>query len=666
MPLVMTGDIKPPRVASIGILGRSGSRRAIDKERFFIGRDGHCDMIVDDNQASRKHVLIQKGEGGFYLSDLGSRNGVTINDRRIGDGEKVALHDADCIGLGTTVLVYREGRDVLSEIDDELGIELLEEPVRVAYGGDTEDEIPSHVDIPAADGERPVPPAAQNPPPAQPRRESLDREVISLEGEVRFWKLCALILAISCAVMLTTLFTERYGSRGEVIRYELPPSGQSPQSQPAPQQPAQVAEESSEVALQPALNLSPEASLRVVGPVRLGHAVRVSASQSLDPEGMPLLYHWSLAALPDGSRTFLTAEAGLARFIPDRVGTYLVGLTVEDQGGLRADGQLEVRVELLPDERMRGPDLLELSLNWLGRPPVDEDWLVLDSLPRAQLIDRVFTREAVLRSWLELEVERLGCRVRPPAVLLESLLDRLMRAELALPDATAEILLDGSFVEAYSDRDYVTHLLQVLIGRVAELQPTTVERGLELLQGHPVRFMGSGGKSRQDFVQILVEHQDFNLELGRYLAGRFALPSDAALVAALRARDLRSGWVQAALEQPPGAEVQRAQTAFLRRLHFDLFGFDAGQDVLADLLAPFAVGEAEPTRRALARLLVSSPQLPVGRVDIPWVRAKVQSCLGRDVGDEEARAVMRSAGGGVDAMRWILHAIVTSREYLEL
>ncbi len=669
MPLVMTGDIKPPRVASIGILGRSGSRMSIVKERFFIGRDGQCDMIVDDTQASRKHVLIQKGEGGFFLSDLGSRNGVTINDRPIGDGEKVPLHDADCIGLGSTVLVYREGRDALSELDDDLGIELLEEPVRVAYGGDTEEEIPSHIDIPAADGQRPVPSPTPPAPAAQPRREvsaALDREVISLEGEVRFWKLCSLILAISCAVMLTTLFTERYGSRGEVIRYELPPAGSSPQNQPPPAQPALAADESTEVALEPALNLSPQAALRVVGPVRLGHPVRVSASQSHDPEGMPLLYHWSLAALPEGSKTFLTAEASLARFIPDRVGSYLVGLTVEDQGGLQADSLLEVRVELLPDERMRGPQLLELSLNWLGRPPADDDWLVLDNLPRAQLIDRVFTREAVLRSWLELEVERLGCRVRPPSTLLESLLDRLLRGELALPDATAAVLLDPSFVESYSDRDYVTHLLKALIGRVAELQPTTVERGLELLQGNPVRFMGNGGKSRRDFVQILVEHQDYQLELGRFLAGRLAVPNSDVLIEALRSRDLRSGFVQAALEQPPGAPVQRPATEFLRRLHFDLFGFDASQETLEDLLAPFTVGEPEETRRALAQLLVSSPQLPVGRVDIPWVRAKVRSCLGRDLGDEEARAVMRSAGAGVDAMRWILQAIVTSREYLEL
>ncbi len=653
----MTGEIKEPRVASIGILGRSGSRTSIAKERFFIGRDGHCDLIVEDTQVSRKHALIQRSEQGFTISDLGSRNGVTINDRKIGDGEKVELNDADCIGLGSTVLVYREGRDLhLPNSDSAIELDVGE----VAYGSDTEDELPSHVEVEAVSRPRTPPPGPAD------ASAHLQRTLFSLEGEVRFWKLCSLILAVSCAVLLATLFTERYGSRGEVIRYELPPAAGVPPG-PGPVQPpvAPPPAETAEVVAPPpppAPNQPPSASLRVIGPVRLGHAIVVSASQSSDPEGMPLSFHWSLVALPEGSITFLAADGGLARFIPDQVGEYVVGLSVEDAEGVRRGAELTVDVQLTADQRFTPRTLLRTSLDLIGRPPAPADFLVIAQLPRARLLEQVFTDEAVYRALLELEIERLECRQRPAPELLARALSQLLDGSLDLPGVSALLVLEDSYTSGLSDRDYIEQLLRILVGRIADMQPTSVERGLDMLAGQSARFMGRSGSSRADLVKILVEHEDYDFELGKYVAERIGSDNALGMIDALRADDPRLGFVHAALD-PERGEARRPRATYLRRLHFDLFGFDPDQAALRDLLAPFQV---EENRLAVAEMLASSPRLPVGRVDSGWVRDTVLRMVGRVLSEEQARSVRRSAGDGVDAMRWVLYSLVTSREYQEL
>lgn len=73
--------------------------------------------------------------------------------------------------------------------------------------------------------------------------------------------------------------------------------------------------------------------------VPLGSEVALDASPSLDPDGDPLRYSWSLAATPEGSAARLDAPTRrLVRFIVDRPGTYVVALQVDD--GLSTDTDL--------------------------------------------------------------------------------------------------------------------------------------------------------------------------------------------------------------------------------------------------------------------------------------------------------------------------------------
>ena len=80
-----------------------------------IGRSPSCDIPVPaDDQLSRRHARFVLREGEVFLSDLGSRNGTSVNGERI-SGE-VALRSGDRVQVGrTTLLVGPPGMAVMVE-----------------------------------------------------------------------------------------------------------------------------------------------------------------------------------------------------------------------------------------------------------------------------------------------------------------------------------------------------------------------------------------------------------------------------------------------------------------------------------------------------------------------------------------------------------------------
>ena len=49
----------------------------------IIGRSSECQIIIADPRVSRRHAMIRKQDGGFYLFDLGSFNGSYLNGSRV-------------------------------------------------------------------------------------------------------------------------------------------------------------------------------------------------------------------------------------------------------------------------------------------------------------------------------------------------------------------------------------------------------------------------------------------------------------------------------------------------------------------------------------------------------------------------------------------------------
>jgi pSer/pThr/pTyr-binding forkhead associated (FHA) protein len=58
-----------------------------------------------DTGVSRRHAELRVEDDGFTLVDLNSTNGTTVNNQRV---SSALLAEGDRIGLGATVLVYRQ------------------------------------------------------------------------------------------------------------------------------------------------------------------------------------------------------------------------------------------------------------------------------------------------------------------------------------------------------------------------------------------------------------------------------------------------------------------------------------------------------------------------------------------------------------------------------
>lgn len=87
--------LRGPRIGeSIELVGR----------RMVLGRGADCEMCVVDSGLSRRHAAFEKGDRGWVVRDLGSRNGTFIDGALVDDDK--SLMQGDRITLAETVLRY--------------------------------------------------------------------------------------------------------------------------------------------------------------------------------------------------------------------------------------------------------------------------------------------------------------------------------------------------------------------------------------------------------------------------------------------------------------------------------------------------------------------------------------------------------------------------------
>jgi pSer/pThr/pTyr-binding forkhead associated (FHA) protein len=78
---------------------------ALDAE-LTVGRDPAAGLQLDDPGSSRRHACFRLGASGeLTVEDLGSKNGLRINGRRLDQGP-AALRPGDAVTLGQTSLRY--------------------------------------------------------------------------------------------------------------------------------------------------------------------------------------------------------------------------------------------------------------------------------------------------------------------------------------------------------------------------------------------------------------------------------------------------------------------------------------------------------------------------------------------------------------------------------
>jgi hypothetical protein len=92
------------RRSSRAVLVVAGRRVLVPPPGAVLGRSRECDIVLEDPGVSRRHAEIRPTEEDWVLADLGSTNGVRVNDRTLRG--KHVLQLGDRIELGSTELVF--------------------------------------------------------------------------------------------------------------------------------------------------------------------------------------------------------------------------------------------------------------------------------------------------------------------------------------------------------------------------------------------------------------------------------------------------------------------------------------------------------------------------------------------------------------------------------
>jgi Protein of unknown function (DUF3662)/Inner membrane component of T3SS, cytoplasmic domain len=81
-----------------------GKQHALDKRSVVIGRSKECDIRVSDPNVSRRHAEVRQEGTTYWLVDLDSTNGTSVNGRQ---QQRAKLENEDRITVGSTELIFR-------------------------------------------------------------------------------------------------------------------------------------------------------------------------------------------------------------------------------------------------------------------------------------------------------------------------------------------------------------------------------------------------------------------------------------------------------------------------------------------------------------------------------------------------------------------------------
>ena len=126
-----------------------GARYMISQNlsEWVFGRSKECEFTLNDANISRRHALVRKDWEGISIEDLGSKNGVLVNDKKIQKPRRLKSEDEITIGPIKLVFVDPDSAllDALKDVpgftreeDAEIGEEFEESPSHVGAPGEEE------------------------------------------------------------------------------------------------------------------------------------------------------------------------------------------------------------------------------------------------------------------------------------------------------------------------------------------------------------------------------------------------------------------------------------------------------------------------------------------------------------------------------------------------
>jgi two-component system cell cycle response regulator len=94
-----------------------GRRHALGNRPLVIGRSNECDIFINDNSVSRRHVCIEFRGDAYYAIDLQSMNGTFVNN--VAAPER-RLEDGDYLRVGNCIYRFLSGGNVEADYHEEI------------------------------------------------------------------------------------------------------------------------------------------------------------------------------------------------------------------------------------------------------------------------------------------------------------------------------------------------------------------------------------------------------------------------------------------------------------------------------------------------------------------------------------------------------------------
>jgi pSer/pThr/pTyr-binding forkhead associated (FHA) protein len=82
----------------------SGRSFELQNPPLCVGRFPDNHIVLSDHFVSRKHFALGKTDDGYFIEDLGSKNGTYVNGEKIAPGKRVPVDERHFIGAGTSLI----------------------------------------------------------------------------------------------------------------------------------------------------------------------------------------------------------------------------------------------------------------------------------------------------------------------------------------------------------------------------------------------------------------------------------------------------------------------------------------------------------------------------------------------------------------------------------